>query len=294
MRWRKVSLIGVGLLGGSLGLALGKNGLASQVFGFVRRQSSIDECVQKGAVDLATMDAEEAVRGADLVIFCTPLAQMAELAKVIAPHLDKDAIVTDVGSVKGVLVEEVLPIFQEQNIAFIGSHPMAGSEKTGVAAARPDLFQDASCVVTPTEEVLEVVTNQVEDLWRSVGGRVMRLSPKVHDELVSRSSHLPHILASLLASYVLDPKYPAEQSGLCANGFKDSTRIAASSPEMWRDIIISNREQISKALGDYVADMKDFAAIMERNDPAEIEEFFRKAKIRRNGWTAQYASLSFE
>jgi len=254
----------------------------------------VDECLQKGAVDSATVDAGDAVGGADLVVFCTPLAQMPELATKIAPLLEKNAIVTDVGSVKGVLVQEVEPIFRERGILFVGSHPMAGSEKMGVSAARADLFQDAACVVTPTSEVPENVIQKVEELWRSVGARVMRLSPELHDQLVSRSSHLPHVLAALLARYVLDPKYPAEQSRLCANGFRDSTRIAGSSPEMWRDVIMTNREEIVNALGDYVAEMKEFAAMMERNDPGEIEQFFRMAKMRRDGWAGQCSSSSFE
>ncbi len=294
MRWRKVSLIGVGLLGGSLGLALRQAGLADEVIGYVRRQSSIAECLAKGAVDLATLDPLEAVTDADLVIFCTPLAQMAALAATIAPHLQKDVIVTDVGSVKAALVEELTPIFQPYEIQFIGSHPMAGSEKTGVAASRPDLFQNACCVVTPTETTPKKSTERLEEFWRSVGARVLRLSPELHDELVSRTSHLPHVLASLLARYVLDPKFPSHQTRLCANGFKDSSRIASSSPEMWRDIMRTNREQILRALGDYVAEMKDFAAMMERNDPDEIEQFFQKAKTLRDGWAVQCSSSSSE
>src|SRR5688500_16985562 len=150
MRWRKVTLIGVGLLGGSLGLALRQRRLAEAVHGYVRRAASIAECVQTGAVDEATTELGSAVKGADLVVLCTPLFQMGELARLCAQNIQKGALVTDVGSVKGALVSELEPIFAGAGATFIGSHLMAGSEKMGVAAARADLFLNAACAVTPT------------------------------------------------------------------------------------------------------------------------------------------------
>jgi prephenate dehydrogenase len=294
MRWRKVSLIGVGLLGGSLGLALRKRALAGEVTGYVRREESIREAIGQGAVDSATVSLAESVNLADLVVLCTPLAQMENLSRLIAPHLAKDALLTDVGSVKGSLVRQLEPIYGERGNIFVGSHPMAGSEKMGVSAARADLFENATCVVTPTAKCPESATARIEELWRSVGGRVMRLEPSVHDELVSRSSHLPHVLAAALARFVLDPKFPEEQAGLCANGFKDSTRIAASSPEMWRDIIMANREEIAVALRDYAAELGNFSELMARQEGEAILEFFSQSKALRDGWAAQGSSLSPE
>ncbi|MGZ8901455.1 MAG: prephenate dehydrogenase/arogenate dehydrogenase family protein, partial [Limisphaerales bacterium] len=150
MRWRKVTLIGVGLLGGSLGLALRKRAMAAEVWGYVRRDSSIAECIQAGAVHSATTNLGQAVAGADLIILCTPLFQMTELSLAMGEHIQAGALATDVGSVKAALVAKLEPIFAARKATFIGSHPMAGSEKTGVSAARADLFLNAACAVTPT------------------------------------------------------------------------------------------------------------------------------------------------
>jgi prephenate dehydrogenase len=294
MRWRKVTLIGVGLLGGSLGLALRKRSLAAEVWGYVRREASIAECINSGAVDRATIHLNEAVSGADLVVLCTPLLQMTELAMAMRPNLQYGALVTDVGSVKAELVAQLEPVFTAPGAVFVGSHPMAGSEKTGVSAARADLFLNAACAVTPTGISPAAKVEETEDLWRSVGARVLRLSPQAHDELVSRSSHLPHVLAAQLAAFVLDPQLGGDQSKLCANGFRDSTRIASGSPEMWRDIVVMNRVRLLEALNQFSGELDQFRTMLERNDPVAIESFFQRAKALRDEWTGRCASSSPE
>ena len=294
MRWRKVTLIGVGLLGGSLGLALRKRSLAGEICGFVRREASIAECKQVGAIDSGTTSLSEAVRGADLIVLCTPLAQMNELAMAFAPLLEKKALVTDVGSVKHALVAELEPLFAAHGASFVGSHPMAGSEKMGVAAARVDLFLNAACVVTPTYSSPPDKIAETEEIWTAVGGRVMRLSPEVHDELVARSSHLPHVLAAQLATLVLSRKNVPEQQKLCASGFRDSTRIASGSPEMWRDIAIMNREHLLAALDEFMRHLSEFRGILEKKDSAAVEKYFNEAKALRDEWAGRCASSSPE
>jgi prephenate dehydrogenase len=207
VRWKKISLIGVGLLGGSLGLALKKRRLAHSVVGFVRRAASIAECKRAGAVDHATLDLMEAAEGADLVVLCTPIAQMRPLVERMLPALKRGVIVTDVGSVKARVVTDVESLVSRAGAHFVGSHPMAGAEKTGVSAARADLFADAVCVVTPSAKSNPAAVRKVEQLWKSVGGRLLRLTPGTHDELVSRSSHLPHVVAAGLANLVLNPRH---------------------------------------------------------------------------------------
>lgn len=293
MRWRKITLIGVGLLGGSLGLALKRRALIQQVEGYVRREASIAECLQAGVVDRATCDLEMAVQGADIIVFCTPIAQMKLLARNMVPFVKKGAIVTDVGSVKANLVQELEPICQEAGAHFIGSHPMAGSEKMGVAAARSDLYEKAICAITPTKNSPPEVIEDIEQLWRSVGCRILRLTPEAHDHLVSRSSHLPHLLATQLATYVLDPAHPPEQVMLCAGGFKDTTRVASGSPEMWRDIVVTNRDFILQSLTEYQAGLKQLEQLVQGGSPEAIEAFFQQAKLRRDGWGNQ-ASSSLE
>lgn len=294
MEWRKVTLLGVGLLGGSLGMALRKRRLAGQVHGYVRRESSMGECLAAGAVDTASINLAESVRGADLVVLCTPLAQMGELSRLAISSVAAGTLVTDVGSVKGPLIRELEPLFAAKDATFVGSHPMAGSEKMGVSAARVDLFQNAVCVVTPTGRTLEEQVSRTEQLWQSVGGRTLRLPPEAHDELVARSSHLPHVLAAHLARYVLDPLHAPEQAQLCANGFRDSTRIASGSPEMWRDIAVMNKTALQRALREYQQSLKSFEALLESSNAAGIEEFFRTARQLRDSWVAKCAARSPE
>ena len=294
MRWRKVTLLGVGLLGGSLGMALRRRELAEWVHGYVRREASVRECLEVGAADRASTNLFEAVKGAELIVLCTPLAQMSGLARSALNDIAPGVLVTDVGSVKGQLVAELEPLFAGRDAMFIGSHPMAGSEKMGVSAARPDLFHNAVCVVTPTSKSPREYVSRTEDLWKSVGARTLQLTPEVHDELVARSSHLPHVLAAHLARYVLDAGRAKELSQLCANGFRDSTRIASGSPEMWRDIVMMNKEALKQALAEYQQSLKRFEMLLDHDDQRQVEAFFLSAKQLRDEWAAKCASPSPE
>jgi prephenate dehydrogenase len=294
VHFRKVTIVGVGLLGGSLGQALKKRRLANEVVGYVRRKASIAECKKAAAVDSCTMNLQEAVEDADLIVLCTPLAQMLPLFKEMRASVKKGAIITDVGSVKATLVKQLEPLVAKAGAYFIGSHPMAGAEKTGVTAARENLFENAVCVVTPTRKSNQAALRKTEQLWKAVGARVMRLAPELHDELVSRSSHLPHVAAATLANLVLDPKHPKSQPLLCANGFRDTTRIASGSPEMWRDIAVANRKNLSKALDTFIRELKRFQNALNRGDENAAEKFFEQGKHRRDTWCARCASPSPE
>jgi prephenate dehydrogenase len=292
VHWRKVTLIGVGLLGGSLGLAMRQRGLADEVVGFVRRAASVTEADRCGAVSRGTLDLAEAVAGADLLVFCTPLAQMRPLAEAMRPHLNRGALVTDVGSVKGSVVRELEGLFARAGARFVGSHPMAGSEKTGVTAARADLFEGAACVVTPTARTQPAALRAVESLWRALGGRVLRLNPAAHDRAVARSSHLPHAVASALAHRVLDPRQPAEVARLCAGGFRDTTRIASSSPEMWRDIGLANRRNLAEELRALAATLERLGKVLDAGDAEALEEFYSASRARRESWRAGHPTTS--
>ena len=293
MRWNSISLIGAGVLGGSLALALKRRQLATRVAACGRRDSTMAECQRLAIADLVTQNLQEAVQGSELVILCTPLSQMAEVVNKMSPHLKAGAIVTDVGSVKGTVVKELEPLVRQAGGWFIGSHPMAGSEKTGVGAARADLFENAICLITPGRCSPQEVVAKVENFWKSIGGLPLRLTPEAHDELVSRSSHLPHVVAAELANYVLSPVHPKEQGLVCANGFRDTTRISSSSPEMWRDIALANRQNLTRVLGVFIEDLQEFQFALERQDVKAIEEFFSKAKQRRDQWHAN-ANASLE
>jgi prephenate dehydrogenase len=290
VRWSKITIVGVGLLGGSLGLALKRRGLADQIDGVVRRRATIAECLEVGAVDRATCELPRGVEGADLVVLCTPLSQMRRLAEQMLPALQPGAVVTDVGSVKGPVVEALEPLVARAGAHFVGSHPMAGAETTGVRHARADLFEQAVCVLTPTPRSDADALRQVEQLWQAVGAKVLQLPPGVHDELVSRASHLPHVVAAGLAHYVLSPAHPPEQALLCANGFRDTTRIASGSPTMWRDIALANRENLARVLGVFIDDLREFQLALANADEPAIEEFFEQAKRRRDQWRGGGAS----
>jgi prephenate dehydrogenase len=294
VRFRKVTLVGVGLLGGSLGMALRQRGLAEHVCGVVRRSAIIADCERLGAVDLATRNLGPAVRGADLVVLCSPIGQMGPLTQELIPYLEPDAVVTDVGSVKGTLVDELEAPIAKAGGHFIGSHPMAGSEKTGVQAARADLFEGALCAVTPTARSNAAALAQVQQLWAALGSRVLTLSPAQHDDLVSRSSHLPHVVAAALANYVLSPANPKEQAALCAGGFRDTTRIASGSPEMWRDIALANRENLARVLGVLIEDLQEFQRSLQQGDSKAVTEFFTSAKERRDAWANPSATATAE
>ena len=294
VQFRKIAIVGVGLLGGSLGLAVKHRKLARQTAGFVRRAVSLKDCEKAGAVDFATTDLLAAVWEADLIIICAPLGQMRSLAERMLPALKPGAIVTDVGSVKAGVVRELESLVQKPGAYFIGSHPMAGAEKTGVSAARADLFENAVCVVTPTKKTNRTALKRVERFWKALGSRVLELTPETHDALVSRTSHLPHVLAATLANLVLHPAQPKLQAALCANGFRDTTRIASGSPEMWRDIALANRKNLVKSLNAFVAKLQKFQRMVKRGNAKAIAAFFETAKQRRDDWCVKSTSDSSE
>jgi len=294
VQFSKISIIGVGLLGGSIGLAVKRRKLAREVAGFVRRTASLKDCERAGALDYATTDLLAAVSHADLVILCTPLAQMRSLTEQLLPALKRGAIVTDVGSVKAEVVRELDSLLKKSGAHFVGSHPMAGGEKMGVLAAKADLFVNAACVITPSKKSSKAAVAKVEKFWKSLGARTLRLEAAQHDLAVSRSSHLPHVVAAALAGLVLDPRQPKAQATLCATGFRDTTRIASGSPEMWRDIVLANRKNVSQSMDAFMAELKQFQVALKKSDGAGVEQFFAMAKTRRDAWCAGSKSTSTE
>ncbi|MDD5141161.1 MAG: prephenate dehydrogenase/arogenate dehydrogenase family protein [Verrucomicrobiales bacterium] len=294
VQFRKITIIGVGLLGGSIGLAVRRHRLGGEIAGFVRRAASLKDCEKAGAVDYAVTDLFAAVSNADLVILCTPLAQMRSLAEQILPALKRGAIVTDVGSVKAGVVRELESIIAKADAHFVGSHPMAGGEKTGVLAARADLFENAVCIVTPTKKSNATAVRKLETFWKSLGSRTLRLTAGEHDLLVSRSSHLPHVVAAALANLVLNPARPKTQAALCATGFRDTTRIASGSAEMWRDIALANRKNLSQSVDAFVAELKKFQSALKRGDARTVEKIFATARQRRDRWCAKATTASSE
>lgn len=284
MLFEKISIIGVGLLGGSLGLAIRERKLAARVEGFVRREEAIAECDSLGVVDRASNDLASVLADADLIILCTPVEHMASLIEPVKESVKPGAVLTDVGSVKVCVVEKLESLAKSAGASFIGSHPMAGGEKIGVGESRPDLFQNAVCALTPTGASDIAALNRVNAFWQSLGMNVIQLGPKLHDQLVCRASHLPHLVASVLADYVLDPKFPREQRQLCANGFRDTTRVASGPVEMWRGILSENRENLSADIDEMVGKLTALQNALSANDPEMIESLLRSGHDRRDAW----------
>lgn len=282
MRDKKVAVVGVGLIGGSVGMALKKRHLVDEVIGIVRRQESIDESLKLGAVDRATLDLEEEVKDVNLSLIATPVGIIPQTAERIARRLSPGAIITDVGSTKAQVVKEVEDILPD-GISFVGAHPMAGSERGGVNAARADLFEGSVCVLTPGDKTTPGALKTVKSLWESMGARTVEMKPEEHDFLVAATSHLPHLVATALVNLVDNLKGEDERIlSLIASGFKDTTRIASSSPLLWQDICLTNKKNIATMIDRLMALLEKMKECILEEDMETLLREFEKAKSLRD------------
>lgn len=273
--FKNITVVGVGLLGGSLGLAAKAAAPRVRVVGVGHRSSSLDEALASGAVDQATLDLAQGVRGADLVVLCTPVGRFEGLLRQMAPALTPGTVVTDVGSTKARVVRLGEKILAGRAL-FVGSHPMAGSERRGPTYARADLYAKRLCILTPTARTDPAALARVQAFWRSIGMETVQLSPGGHDKALARVSHLPHALAALLMM-VQKP----DELDLAGPGFIDCTRIAGGDPVMWRDIFLTNRESVLKALDAITGQLATFRELVDRADARRLEQLLRRAQRRR-------------
>ena len=241
-RFNKIVIIGVGLIGGSVALAIKKRKVAAQVIGVFRRSSTLKKALKRRAVDAGVMSIAEGVEDADLIIIGSPVHSIPELACEAAAFAKAGAIITDVGSTKRWIVAKMEKLLNGSAVHFVGSHPMAGSEKTGVEFAKGDLLEGSPCIVTKTAKTDRKALARVSGFWKALGANVKVMSPSEHDRTVSLVSHLPHIVAFSLAGAV-----PEKALVCAAEGFKDTTRVASSDPELWSDIFLTNKAEILKA-----------------------------------------------
>lgn len=283
VHFKRITLAGVGLLGGSLGLAVRERGLAGEVVGLVRRPESVTECAELDVADSATLDAEEAARGSDLIVHCAPVSQMKGMQEAMNPGLSPGAIVTDVGSVKAAVTADLEGPVVDAGGVFIGSHPMAGGEKTGVANARAGLFEGATVVVTRPGDASTEAFGRIVAFWKALGAEILEATPERHDRLVGLSSHLPHVAAAALARVVLGADDPGT-GRVCGAGFRDTTRIASGSAAMWRDIVLSNPENVTEAIDRMVSDLTALKEGVRAGDAEAVERYFREAKQIRDRW----------
>lgn len=277
--FQQITIIGPGLLGASLALAVKSRGLAKRVHAWSRRAETRAQAMNASWCDATFETPQAAVEGSELVVVCTPVDTIAPLLETIAPSLGANAIVTDVGSTKSLICREARGV-ANGSLRFIGSHPMAGSEQTGMAHAREDLFEKAACILTPLEDAADTDIAQLRKLWEAIGMHVVSCSPEKHDEIVAHVSHLPHLLASSLCSYLADQD-PAWQH-LSGGGLRDTTRVASGDPTLWRQILEQNREEVIRAIDGFERELHSLKSALLNRDSLPLINHLERGKNYRD------------
>ncbi len=276
MCFRRVAVFGVGLIGGSIAAGLKKRGFKGRIVGVGRSVARLQGAIDAGLIDEATDDPRRAAANSDLLVFCTPVDQIATGVKAAAAHCPPGTLITDGGSVKGRLVaalEGALP----PAVRFIGSHPLAGSEKTGYEHANPDLFEKRLCVITPTESSPRDQVDRLAAFWQFLGMRVVEMSAAAHDAALAVTSHAPHVIAAALAALLKEPLRPFAASGFC-----DTTRIAAGDPDLWVAILEHNATDVVAALDAFAGELARFRDAIAARDPAALKSLLEVAKRNRD------------
>lgn len=286
-----VAIAGLGLLGGSLGLALRRLPRPPRVLGLARREESVREAKAAGILDDGGIDPARILPAADLTVICMPVLAARDFVLAHAEAWPRGAVVTDVGSTKQELTAALTPALRERGVHFVGSHPMAGSEQAGLRHARADLYRHATVFLTPEAGTDAGALARIETFWRNLGAKTASIAPDEHDRLVAATSHVLHLLAAAATRAVLRTPRAAEGT---AGGFRDFTRIASSSPEMWADIFLDNRRAILGALDDVQAEIGVLRTALEHSDPAAILTFLAAARNEREDWLARWQTTRRE
>jgi prephenate dehydrogenase len=275
-----VAIVGVGLIGGSVGLALRSRGLAAEVVGVGRTRRSLDRAEARGAVDRTTTDLALGVAHADVVVVCTPVDAIVEDVRRAADVTPNEVLITDAGSTKRRIVE-ALEVHPRASTVYVGAHPLAGSEQKGVDHARADLFEGRVCLLTPSGRSPQASRQRARAFWKSVGSRVIEMSPAEHDEVLAYTSHLPHAVAAALAGAV-----PPDWLPLAAGAYRDCTRVAGADPRLWTAIFRENRGPLLKALGAFLDRAAAFKYALMTDDEQAISAWWEDAKHRRDRFEA--------
>ena len=287
MKLNKVVIFGVGLIGGSFALALRRANAVTEVVGFGRSEATLEQARSLGIVDRIGQDVAAEVNDADLVLLATPVGQMAELMARIAPYLGPHTLLTDGGSTKSDVVAAAYANLGDKVAQFVPAHPIAGAEQSGAAAAHADLYSGKKVVLTPLPENSQDTVARVQAAWQACGANIYSLTYSEHDAVFAAVSHLPHLLSFALVHDLAQRDNRDVLLSFAASGFRDFTRIAASSPEMWRDICMANRAALMSELQAYTAELNTLHSALENNDAAKLEEIFSLAREVRGKWTQQ-------
>jgi len=279
----KLTIFGVGLIGGSLALALRKAGYCKEIVGCSRRQEHLQRAVDLGVIDSFTLDPQEAVKGADMILLAVPMRAIQPVLESVVDYIEDHAVITDAGSAKSSVIDAATTAFGgEISSNFVAGHPIAGREKNSVEAAIDDLYIDQKVVLTPTETTSAKAVIRVKEMWQTAGAQVELLDYLQHDDVLAATSHLPHVLAYSLVNTLSKSKYGDSVFDYAAGGFKSFSRIASSDPVMWRDICLENRGAILAALNDYQQDLADLSTMIEDRDGDGLMEVFTNAKETRD------------
>ncbi len=280
----KLVIFGVGLIGGSVALALKRANAAPHVVGVDRSGDSLQAALSLGVIDAVETDAKAALMGADMVIIAAPVAQTPGILSAITPYLNTRTVVTDVGSTKTDVIHHAQTILGDKISQFVPGHPIAGAEKSGVTAARADLFNGKNIVLTPMDATDRQALERVRTLWETTGARVSEMSSSNHDNIFAAVSHLPHLLAFALVDEIASRANATQLFYFAASGFRDFTRIAGSSPEMWRDISLANREALLNELAAYQDELAALSKLLQNSDGPGLQALFERASYARNNW----------
>lgn len=285
MKITRLAIIGVGLIGGSLAQALRETGAVGEVVGCGRGKANLDKALELGVIDRYTHDIGEAVDGADMIFVAVPLGAMKATFQAMRGHLSPNAIITDGGSAKGSVVSDAIEAFGELPPCFVPGHPIAGTERSGVEAAFPTLYQNRRVILTPLETTDPEALAKVEGMWRLCGADVTQMGVEHHDEVLAATSHLPHMLAFSLVDTLAQMDENSEIFRYAAGGFSDFTRIASSSPVMWRDICLANRHALGTMLEHFAAELTSLSDALQEGDGERLLEIFERAKSARDRFT---------
>jgi len=277
-----LSIIGLGLIGGSLARALRKAKLVGRVTGCNRGEDTLKKAIELDVIDDYTLDIAEAVKGADVVVIGTPLSTTEKLLPQIAEALESKTVLTDVGSAKASVVKAAKESLGDSFTRFVPGHPIAGTEQSGVEASFAELFIDHRVILTPVEETCEKSHKLITDMWQAVGADVIDLEVQHHDEVLAATSHLPHMLAYALVDCLASMQERDEIFKYAAGGFADFTRIASSNPDMWHDICFSNRDALLKTLDNFSDHIEQVKSAIESSNSEQLLEIFKRAKQARD------------
>jgi prephenate dehydrogenase len=279
--WNKVAIVGVGLIGGSIGLALLRRNLVREVVGIGRSEANLETAQRLGAVTSATTQLPLGVSGADLVIVCTPVARIAQDVCQVAQAVGSECLITDAGSTKSDIVREIESAASaagwKSGVRFVGSHPLAGSEKRGPENANAELFVNRTVIVTPAGNTKSTDIELLRNLWTGLGAKVVEMSPSQHDEIMATTSHVPHVVAAAMAAAT-----PSELVRLTAGGWQDTTRIAGGDPDLWQQILLSNRDNVLRSLEQFEQRLGSLKQAVKNRQQQALQELLMEAKQTRD------------